>query len=290
MLRSISTRRTVAASVVACVVAWAGAAEAGLTVYSQGFESNTAGWYDGNNGWSGSVTRTAATSGMPAASGSYYAVFTQGGTTGNETGPFTRFDRYRSSWPGTYVAQIAIYLDPNALNAGDGFDYSVSSSDAAGGFRRDFIFHVTKDTSTGDLLVGGSNNTNFAPIENLETGNHYTVTTAGWYTFEHRFYDNGTGTLAVDLDLLDSSGSLLFTETRSDPTDQIGVTVGGNRYGWFTNIDVTGGIAVDDASLTLSAVPEPSLAVNLAGTLAVGGAYFWRRRRRNGPPSPSEQV
>ena len=55
----------------------------------------------------------------------------------------------------------------------------------------------------------------------------------GWYTFEHRFRDNGFGMLAVDLTLKDAAGVPLMTWTLSDPSDVIGDTVGGNRYGWF---------------------------------------------------------
>jgi hypothetical protein len=55
----------------------------------------------------------------------------------------------------------------------------------------------------------------------------------GWYTFEHLFRNDG-GVLAVDMTIRDSSGGLVKTWTRSDPTDLIDVTVGGgNRYGWF---------------------------------------------------------
>ena len=39
--------------------------------------------------------------------------------------------------------------------------------------------------------------------------------------------------LAVDLSILDADGAVVGTWTLSDPSDVIGVTVGGNRYGWF---------------------------------------------------------
>lgn len=131
-----------------------------------------------------------------------------------------------------------------------GFDYSVAATGSDNAHQRDYIFHVTKDTSTGDLLVAGSNNTNFAPREDLETLSHYAVTSAGWYTLQHRFYDDG-GALAVDLNLLDSAGTVLFTETRFDPADTIPAEVGGNRYAWFTFDNVPGGIAVDNHQLLL---------------------------------------
>ncbi len=143
-----------------------------------------------------------------------------------------------------------------------------------GNHLRDFIFHTTKDTSTGDLLVGGSNNSNFAPRENLENGNSYTVSNSGWYTYQHRFYDD-SGLLSVDLNLLDSGGSVLFTETRSNAADLIPSVVGGNRYAWFTHISVAGGINVDNQQLSI--VPEPGSMLAFAGLgLSLG---FGRRRR-----------
>ena len=51
----------------------------------------------------------------------------------------------------------------------------------------------------------------------------------------HDFYDDGSGVLAVDLSILDAGGAVVHTWTLSDPSDVIGVTVGGNRYGWFAH-------------------------------------------------------
>lgn len=213
-------------------------------VYSQDFESNADNWFDSNNGWYGTVTRVASgTNGISAASGEWYAQM-EGGV----RGPFSRFDGFKDTWTGTYRAEVDIYLDPS-WGTSQGFDYSVASNKTTGEHLRDFIFHVNKDASTGKLLVGGSNNSNFAPREDLETLlNHYEVTTAGWYKFQHVFYDKN-GSLAVDLNLLDSSGTILFTETRHTATDLIDEVVGGNRYAWFTFINVEGGIAVDNHSI-----------------------------------------
>jgi hypothetical protein len=122
------------------------------------------------------------------------------------------FDGYRSDWTGDWTAEVKVYLDTSWAN-GTGFDYTVAASNASGGHLRDFIFHVTKDSSTGELLVAGSNNTNFAPREDLDTINHYQVTTSGWYTLQHRFYEDG-GVLKVDLNLVDGNGTVLWTETR----------------------------------------------------------------------------
>lgn len=246
------------------------------TVFDQGFETDTSGWLTGDTGWNGSIQREDATDlGVTPFEGSFAGRFSENG---DGTGPFTRFDGYRDTFPGTYSAQAAIYLDP-MWSLGSGFDYAVASNGSDGLHQRDFIFHVTKDTSSGDLLVGGSNNTNFAPREDLDTfTNSFLVASSGWYIFEHLFRDDG-GVLAVDLNLRNSSGGLLFTETRSTAADTIPGEIGGNRYGWFTDISVDNGILVDSTQLNVpAAVPLPA-----AGWLlltAFGGLGFAARRRR----------
>ena len=221
--------------------------------FNQDFETATdadsAGFVDGSNGWEGSVEVFASgTGGIVTQDGGQYALVQQSNDA-DPRGPFTRFDGYKTEFNGGFIASVDIYLDPSALQAGEGFDYSVAANGQDGNHQRDFIFHVTKDTSTGQLLIGGSNNTNFDPREDLDTINNAEVTDTGWYTFEHVFRDAGDGTLAVDLNVYDSDGNLIFTETRNDPSDLLLSEVGGNRYGWFTNIDVPGGIAIDNVQL-----------------------------------------
>ena len=53
-------------------------------------------------------------------------------------------------------------------------------------------------------------------------------------------FKNDGGVLAVDMSVLDAEGTVLGTWTRSDPSDIIGTTVGGNRYGWLVNNDFDG--------------------------------------------------
>lgn len=214
------------------------------TVWDQGFETDTAGWLDIDDSWYSTVTRVSSgTDGIVSATGDWHAVMAQD----VDTGPFSRFDQYRDIWQGTWTASVDVYLDPGwAL--GDGFEYSVAANGSDGNHQRDYIFHVTKDTSTEALLVSGSNNTNFAPREDLENLNHLEITSAGWYTLRHTFRDE-SGSLAVDLQVLDTAHNVLFTETRFTAADLIPDEVGGNRYGWFTTIDVDGGIAVDNHQL-----------------------------------------
>ena len=214
-------------------------------IWNQGFEVNTSGWVQGldNGSYYGTIARVpSGTNGIPSAEGVAHAVIT--GTPGDGA-PFTRFGSYSGVWPGAWTAEIDVYLDP-AWPAGVGFDYSVAASNSSGGYLRDFIFHVTKDTSTGKLLVGASNNSSFTPREDLESINHVEVTTAGWYTLRHVFYKSGAQ-LAVDLKLVNSSGTVLFTETQTNAADTLPGLVGGNRYGWFTFVSTGQSLPIDNS-------------------------------------------
>ncbi|MCC1493200.1 VCBS domain-containing protein [Cognatishimia sp. F0-27] len=237
------------------------------TKFEQGFETDTDGFLTASSGWAGSLTMVASgTNGIDAADGGAYAVAEQSAGSGGLTGPFTRFDGYRADFADGYTTQIKVYLDPSWAD-GEGFDWSVASSNQSGGFKRDFIFHVTKDADTGTILVGADNNTNFDPQNNLETKNHVSIDTAGWYTLEHNFYENDDGDLEVAMSVYDASGAWLFTEVRSSDLDPIDTEVGGNRYGWFTNIDVTGGVPVDSVELSTA---NSGLVKTLSGTLITG--------------------
>lgn len=214
-------------------------------VWDQGFEIEKSGWFDSTNGGYGTATRVPSnTNGITSASGAFHAEMS------NYTGsaPFSRFDGYRSIWPGTWIAEIDVYLDP-AWNSGSGFDYSVAANGSDNAHQRDFIFHVTKDTSTGELMIAGSNNTNFGVREDLENINHFTITQSGWYKLRHTFRDN-VGFLAVDLQLVDMSDNILWTETRSSTEDAMS-EIGGNRYSWFTVISEGLNLAVDNHQLRI---------------------------------------
>ncbi len=175
-------------------------------------------------------------------------------------GAFSQFDGYRDDWPGDYIAELDIYLDPDANDFLDdrwGFDYIVASNRTDGNHLRDFVFHV--GFSEGALLVNGSNNsdlyTNEFKLLNENNGEYYTISEAGWYTFQHSVYDDG-GYLAVDLNLFNDNGDLLWTATRNTQ-DEIATDVGGNRYSWFTHVDAENGIEINNHAL-YQTVDEPT--------------------------------
>jgi len=234
-----------------------------LDAWAQNFESGTEGW---SAFGSGSVTQEA--------SGSVGVASAEGASHARMTGSvFTRFDAYRTEFGDGFSTSIEIYLDPSIAN-GEGFDYSVAANGQDGAHVRDFIFHVAKQDNEDDrLLVGASNNSNYAARQDPENFNHAEIAHAGWYTFEHHFYETADGSLAVAMSVRDAAGDLVFVETRNDPADDIDSVVGGNRYGWFTFNDVTGGIAVDSSALEYSQ-PIGATITGTSGADTLDGTIF----------------
>lgn len=211
------------------------------TTWFQGFEVDAIDWTLTSRVPSGS-------NGVTSSSGAFHGEAT--------SGAFTRFNAYSAVWPGDYSTEIDIYLDP-AWAVGQGFDYSVATSGITNSHRRDFIFHVGV-TSPGGLRVNADNNSYGGGVPNafiLNSAGSAEITAAGWYKFQHVFYDDA-GVLAVDLRVLDGSGTEIFSTTRKDPTDLIGVTVGGNRYGWF--VFSTRTLAIDNHRRATAAPQSPS--------------------------------
>jgi hypothetical protein len=202
--------------------------------FDQGFDTNTTGLSPNGS--------TIALDTTPLAGETSYARITNAGA-------FTTFDGYRTNLDGGVVSSVKVYLD-TGIASGQGFEISVAATRTNGAHLRDYIFHITKDISTGQLLVGASNTTNGAPRQDLDVlQNHAAITSGGWYTFEHRMYENELGDLEVAMNVYDAGGNWVFTEVRSDPADDVGAVAGGNRYMWFTVNNVAGGIAVDDITL-----------------------------------------
>lgn len=203
--------------------------------YINGFESDEDGWFDFVEGV---IERTASeTSGIPSSEGNWHAVI--------DGSVFSRWGRYENTFPELgYVTEIDIYIDMAEADGTDKrFDWSSAINRPAGVHRRDFIFNLgTKDGVPDEWFVGASNNAAGAN----PPANAVTLDETAWYTFRHTFRDLD-GVLSVLLEVLDG-GALVESWTLSNPTDIIGATVGGNRYGWFadTRFDFDS-LAIDNA-------------------------------------------
>jgi hypothetical protein len=262
-MRNITTILAVAATFVAAP--WA-AADAPPGPYFNGFETDTAGWFN----FSGAtITRvpsgstSAYATGVAAASGSYYARLSKdtspdsctfgGGTAPIYYGPYTKWGGYSAIFPpGGYSTGVDIYLDvPYAISHPDTrFDWSSAINDASGNFRRDFVFNVGTD-ALGFVITGGNNATRCG-ANPADPGHSPVVHIAvsGWYTFKHTFSGLSGGPLTVTLEVMPSGSNVpLGTWVRSDPSDIIGSTVGGNRYGWFVQNEFDG-LAIDNSFRT----------------------------------------
>ena len=121
-------RRTFGAAALAAValtVVVVGTASGAGPTYSNGFETDTAGWFD----FSGTITRQpdgyanpAYADAIDSASGDFHARLDRGtcalddppgggGDTVNCSGPFTRWGGYGSTWYGGWSTQVDIFLD-----------------------------------------------------------------------------------------------------------------------------------------------------------------------------------
>lgn len=204
------------------------------------------------------------------------------------SGAFTRLGGYRSTFGGGFIVEIDVYFDLNdprvlsGVNAAYGWDASSAVNDQTGSFRRDFIFHTASNTS-GQILVGASNVTNFTPIGSLATGPHYVVNTSGWYTLQWVYRAAGDGSLAVDLNLRSAEGATLFTRTLNSAADVIATQIGGNRYLWFTFVQ-SDRLAIDNARLN-SGVREA-----LLSSTPLPGRFLNTGTANPGSPTPGTQL
>jgi len=224
-----------------------------FAAFFQSFETDTTGWFSATRVMTGTNT-------VPSKTGAFHAE--DGG------GAFTRWGGYGKTFPpGGYTTTVDIYLDisppymtgsltpyPNDTR----FDWSSAVNTPACDHRRDFVFNAgfytdTDTTGTGPrFVISASNNAGRGGAFPKNPGRDpFTINVEGWYTFEHRFYavpPAPGGVLRVDLTIKNAAGVPLHTWTLSDPTDIIGSTVGGNRYGWFV-IDEFPHLAFDTSAL-----------------------------------------
>jgi hypothetical protein len=268
-----------------CLVA-AGLLLAAVTVtfaaFFQSFETDTIGWV-------GATRVPSTTHGVASKTGAFHA---EDQNLSGLTYTFWGGDS-RTFPPGGYTTSVDIYLDimPPYLNGGLGpyandtrFDWSSAIGTPDCNHRRDFVFNAgfyTDTDSTGAgprFVISASTNATRSGANPKNPGRMpFTVNIEGWYTFEHRFRDNGFGVLAVDLTLKNAAGVPLMMWTLSDPSDVIGATVGGNQYGWFVINEFSPALPFDTSMLIgfqdfCQAPPStPGAKVTAGGWIAVTG-------------------
>lgn len=225
-----------------------------FAAYFQGFETDTTDWSGANRVGSGTHL-------VPSKLGAFHAE--DGG------GAFTRWSGYSDTFPvGGYTTSIDIYLDiaapygsaitltPYANDTRFDWSSAINTPDCV--HRRDFVFNAgfyTDNDATGAgprFVISASNNATRSGAFPKNPGRDpFTIYQEGWYTFEHRFYSvppTPGGQLYVDLTIKNAAGLPIHTWTLTDPSDIIGTTVGGNRYGWFV-IDEFPFLAFDNSAL-----------------------------------------
>lgn len=162
----------------------------------------------------------------------------------NDTGPFTRFDGYRTDKPDVVTTSIDIKLVEDDIKENEGFSYSVAANKVGDIHMRDYIFHVANNGN--DLVISANNNNSGSP--QIVDSNKVVLHNAnGWYTFKQTFYKNASDDVAVLLEVYEKDGSSnpVFSWTSTNTADDF-ANYGGNRYGWFANLDVDKGVEVDN--------------------------------------------
>ncbi len=246
--------------------------------YSQGFETDTSGW---NNFGPGTIHREASgytngggyADGIASASGGFHARLRNSQSGGcappfsSSTtcqGPFTRWGKAASANPtfpaGGFVTEVDVYLDTGwaTTHPDHRFDFTSEINNSSGTFLQDFVFNAGTAGST--WVIGTSTNafrsSTFPgnPCPNPSAAPNAcrppaVITTSGWYTLQHRFYEDtgvNAGNLSVDLNILDAGGTTVAART-IHTSHAIG-TVGGDRIGWFANQEVHD-LAIDNTEL-----------------------------------------
>lgn len=254
--------------------------------YFNGFETNTAGWFN-NSG--ATITRVPSgymtgaggyANGIPSASGNYHARLgidpspgecqSGGGPQPIHFGPYTNWGGYSSIFPtGGYTTRVDIYLDVGwaASHFDRRFDWASAVNTTTGTHQRDFVFNVGTEP-TGFVISGSNNSTRCGAFPGNPVNTPVRVLVSGWYTFEHVFTGVTGGPLVVTMRLVNkSTNATVGTWVRSDPADIIGVTVGGNRYGWFVQNEIDD-LAIDNSERTgIVSTPGCEIRINDGGRI-----------------------
>jgi hypothetical protein len=244
--------------------------------YFNGFEKNTAGWFDTSNGGNGTITRRLSgysnggyADGIASAAGNWHARLTGDSCLPTQFGPpcygpYTSWGGSTSTFPsGGYLTQVDIYLDVAwaATHPDYRFDWDSAISDNTGAFLRDFVFNAGTSPAGAEFFVNASTNATRSgaypenPCPNpgpTSTPSNPCRTPArinvsGWYTFRHTFRNDG-GFLAVDFDIFQRSSGATIAHWTIHAGDAMS-TVGGDQYGWVV-IEEIPDLAIDNSLRT----------------------------------------
>jgi hypothetical protein len=228
-------------------------------------------------------------------------------------------------WKGPYQTQVDIYLDADYANdpangdspngntclltdttdpdcKGTRFDYVSAINTSApldingkATHLRDFGFVAGTGqpgsicTDMGWVVNAQTNTTRDSAFPDDTSKNPVCITDSGWYTFKHSFYENGNGNLEVLMQIIDVDTSTVVASWIIESADADGPdaieTVGCNRYGWFTDQEISG-LPMDNASMTGGCAEPPHIGV-IAPTATTCQQY---RDNETTPTPVLEQV
>ena len=266
-LRRRACRQALAVTMLATIGVFAGgvARAAEPTPFFNGFETDLTGWAT-----TGSPLTIVAsgTGGITSASGGFHAIPT--------SGQFTRYAPAAvvNEFPSDgYSVRLDVYLNLAGGYANDTrFDWSSAfNKDNGVNFGRDFMFNggfYNDGVAPGSgprFVISASHNSPGWPKN--PANDPFVLSSSGWYTFKHKFYNNGSGILAVDLSILDSSGNTLKTWTLSNPADLAGPTDVDPRYGWIITNTSSVISAFDNTRLRFN---QPAVTLEASSPAAVG--------------------
>jgi hypothetical protein len=247
--------------------------------YFQGFETDT-------SGWTGATRVPSGTNGIPSASGGFHAEVNGastfwGGNNASTNGATGVFQPYTTS--------VDIFLDMARAGNDVRFDYTSAINNAGGTHLRDFVFNAgfydSSDVAgpgagTDRFIISASNGAGrMNAFPKNPARDPFAMTAAGWYTFQHSFFDN-SGMLGVTLSILDSTNTLIHSWLLGGQDAM--ATVGGSRYGWFATNEFAF-LAIDNTSLDVAAdaVPVPAALPLFASGMGMFGLLAWRRKRKS---------
>jgi hypothetical protein len=184
------------------------------------------------------------------------------------------------------VGNACLLTDPIPVDCkGTRFDYVSAINSSAplvsgqATHLRDFGFIAGTgqpgNTCTGWVINAQTNSTRDSAFPDDTSKNPVCITESGWYTFKHSFYENAANNLEVKMEIIDVDTAEVvkdatwIIESGDNVKDENGQavfvpnhisTVGCNRYGWFSDQEISG-LPIDNASMTGGCAEPPHIGV-----------------------------